>query len=100
MSNRRIVSLFTTILLLIAYSCQSHEQKYAGTWSSSEDKIVVNLDAYTMKAYVTIRLGDTPVSYTSDWEYVEGHGALFNNYYGHGQASIIGYDGKLYSFDS
>lgn len=99
--NTVINRISVGIILLILCSCESAEQKYAGTWSSPPDnKIVVKLDANTMKADITIHLGDTPISYTSNWEIVEGRGIVYNDYYGHGQASIIGFDGELYTFNS
>lgn len=81
-------------------SCETQEEKCSGTWSSPNNLIVVRLDAKTMKADITITLGDTPISYTSDWEIVEGRGIVYNDYYGHGQASIISFDGNLSTFDA
>lgn len=102
MKRNKIVFAIAAFIIgmMLSYSCQSPEQKYAGTWSSPGNKIVVKLNANTMKADVTILLGDTPISYTSDWEIIKGHGILFKDYYGQGRASIIGFDGKLYSYDS
>lgn len=75
-------------------------EKYEGTWSSPNNTIVVKLNAATMKAHITLTLGDTPISYISNWEIVEGRGIVYNDYYGHGQASFIGFDGEFYTFDS
>ena len=72
--------------------------KWDGTWSTPDGKIIVNLNSSTMKANVKIMLGDTPVNYTTDWEYITG-GVIYSDYASN-QETIIKNDGSMYGYNA
>ena len=102
---KNISKIIVLLLAVITTSCvsnqnKSNQNKWDGTWTSPDGKIVVTLDSYTMNANVVIYLGSTsdePIKYTSKWEYIDD-GIVYSGLTSTA-ATIIRNDGSLISFN-
>lgn len=97
---KNICKFIVLLFAITTTSCMSDQNKWDGTWTSPDGKIVVTLDSYTMTANVVTSLGSTsdePIKYTSKWEYIND-GIVFSGLTST-SANIIRNDGSLIGFN-
>lgn len=88
-----IIGILCTIVC--ANSCSDHY--WDGEWSAMEGTFTVILDSSTMEADVTIMLGDTPVNYTTEWDYIDNNSIVYADY-GSTQYTVLKKDGEAYTY--
>lgn len=92
---KKLLFLLGSIMLVVT-SC-STSFSWDGTWSSSNDTIVVTLDSSTMEA--EIELLDGGIKYTTEWSVIDENSIVWQDY-ASSQYTIMKKDGHLYSFNS
>lgn len=77
--NKKKLYFIVGLLCMLLGSC-GNSNYWDGEWTSENGKIKVILNSSTMEADVTVRLGDGPVHYTTEWEYIDDESIVYSSY--------------------